>query len=211
MRGGRRTSTRAAARTRFTPACAGRTRFLCECFVGESVHPRVCGEDLYYLDTRMLSGGSPPRVRGGQHRERVRGRACRFTPACAGRTWCGPFSMCPDPVRPRVCGEDASRHRLKLPTVGSPPRVRGGRWDLYQEHGRAPVHPRVCGEDRRSARINTAPIGSPPRVRGGPKQACVGCREVRFTPACAGRTDAWNGLDFKLPVHPRVCGEDSQT
>ena len=65
---------------------------------------------------------------------------------------------------PRVCGEKGLLASFGLPTIGSPPRVRGevaGRQLVHQ-----PDHPRVCGE--KIIELINAPAlsGSPPRVRG---------------------------------------------
>ena len=131
-----------------------------------------------------------------------------ITPACAGKTdslaarWGGVQD------HPRVCGENATVAIVSSTSLGSPPRVRGKRRELYT----APFiwritpacagktiplgnvvdllqdHPRVCGENpRRCARIFRLG-GSPPRVRGKLYPDTSGWQRARITPACAGKT-----------------------
>ena len=47
-----------------TPACAGKTAPRGNKLLLSQDHPRVCGENRASLETRVLSMGSPPRVRG---------------------------------------------------------------------------------------------------------------------------------------------------
>ena len=110
---------------RFIPACAGNSRHRDRHEQHESVHPRVCGEQLNILKNRITESGSSPRVRGTVQ-PRITGRLhSRFIPACAGNSLSarrpGRFSA----VHPRVCGEQDSLHLGCLDCRGSSPRVRG--------------------------------------------------------------------------------------
>ena len=70
--------------------------------------PRVCGEKPVCIQTRTISAGSPPRMRGKVDRQLDVGVHAGITPACAGkrirvsktdgRAW----------DHPRVCGERAT-------------------------------------------------------------------------------------------------------
>ena len=85
-----------------------------------------------------------------------------------------------------MCGEQCYMTRQTCPHFGSPPRVRGteyGVWDWLDLPGITPAcagnsqpraieaavgrdHPRVCGEQQKVMQLRTWLIGSPPRVRG---------------------------------------------
>ena len=67
----------------------------------------------------------------------------------------------------------------------------------------------MCGEQPGSYSGETFPLGSSPRVRGTADQPGTTKKGSRFIPACAGnRSPARRGRQ-DLPVHPRVCGEQS--
>ena len=69
------------------------------------------------------------------------------------------------------------------------------------------VHPRVCGEQDHDRQERGSGGGSSPRVRGTesiqPGRAVV----LRFIPACAGNSWSKTRPRNRVPVHPRVCGE----
>ena len=69
-----------------TPACAGKTWRCSYCLPLKRDHPRVCGENKYFLKSLDKMKGSPPRVRG-KHSVML---SCKLregiTPACAGKT-----------------------------------------------------------------------------------------------------------------------------
>lgn len=87
--------------------------------------PRVCGEKPVCIQTRTISAGSPPRMRGKVDRQLDVGVHAGITPACAGkrirvsktdgRAW----------DHPRVCGEKLFQLPLFQSPLGSPPRMRG--------------------------------------------------------------------------------------
>ena len=154
------------------------------------------------------TGGSSPRVRGtGHHLVKLLG-LFRFIPACAGNRRRLERLTSPQPVHPRVCGEQALDNLLNQHLVGSSPRVRGtGGADLGllgvtrfipacagNSSGdglsfiHLPVHPRVCGEQAFLIDWEGAASGSSPRVRGTGRCAqCLPSR-CRFIPACAGNS-----------------------
>ena len=70
--------------TRFIPACAGNRpdgRIRCNC---NTVHPRVCGEQMLIPFLSRVPTGSSPRVRGTGAPESSIAACHRFIPACAG-------------------------------------------------------------------------------------------------------------------------------
>ncbi len=50
--------------------------------------------------------------------------------------------------------------------------------------------------------------GSPPRVRGKHAGIIPRARELRITPARAGKTKFFVGFAFRQRDHPRACGEN---
>ena len=70
---------------RITPACAGKSDNPRVQALLELDHPRVCGEKARCTRAASSTLGSPPRVRGKAASGAVRARACRITPACAGK------------------------------------------------------------------------------------------------------------------------------
>ena len=130
-----------------------------------------------------------------------------ITPAYAGKSR---FPSSTAPYRrdhPRVCGEKSRVCRPRMPSRGSPPRMRGKVVQTAGDvlcHGITPAcagkrlraqsgcktlgdHPRVCGEKPAAAHHSTLTRGSPPRVRGKAPMGPNNPLDVRITPACAGK------------------------
>ena len=133
----------------------------------------------------------------------------------------------PPPVHPRVCGEQIFLAFRMSSSAGSSPRVRGtargylgveyvarfipacaGNSDVVPPASISmTVHPRVCGEQTRLSFGFLLCVGSSPRVRGTVCSYLWKVSGCRFIPACAGNSDFnVDGL-CRIPVHPRVCGE----
>jgi hypothetical protein len=74
------------ARSRNTPACAGKTNGGCNQSPAEQKHPRVRGEDPMALPRVMLLQETPPRARGRRRSWLWSLRWKGNTPACAGKT-----------------------------------------------------------------------------------------------------------------------------
>ena len=173
---------------------------------GGSVHPRVCGEQLFAKFIGLQIAGSSPRVRGTASESPPADNSVRFIPACAGNSKLPGMPDGIGAVHPRVCGEQVKFGRLRFRGLGSSPRVRGtARFAYICIFNRrfipacagnssasaafvasAAVHPRVCGEQ--STRFLNAPSlhGSSPRVRGTDLTDLFADLETRFIPACAG-------------------------
>ena len=137
--------------------------------------------------------------------------------------------MKPVTVHPRVCGEQSRSNPRATPVTGSSPRVRGtdpltlpephsdrfipacaGNSRILRKSGSYySVHPRVCGEQSRSNPRATPVTGSSPRVRGTDPLTLPEPHSDRFIPACAGNRIGAGSAGSAIPVHPRVCGEQT--
>jgi len=171
---------------RFIPACAGNGRIIACERVLMTVHPRVCGERLWWAASDEARNGSSPRVRGTGGLSFPLHGLGRFIPACAGNGFIRAMPCCACLVHPRVCGERMATSARPLRQLGSSPRVRGtgesgdrilaelrfipacagNGQRARQANLLPPVHPRVCGE-RDTVLLPLAQYaGSSPRVRG---------------------------------------------
>jgi len=207
MRGKGKIGRYRSARSRFTPAHAGKGEFTSPSATGSSVHPRACGERGVMRKAHPSATGSPPRMRGKASKIGFRLHPIRFTPAHAGKGAPGQGQHSGQAVHPRACGERYHPHYPWTDGNGSPPRMRGkvtrrfvfpsairftpahagkGVWCWFTSI-RSPVHPRACGE-RATARRSS-------------------CRRWRFTPAHAGKGVNLGLARVVLAVHPRACGE----
>ena len=71
-------------------------------------------------------------------------------------------------------------------------------------------HPRACGENARIKPCDCMRPGSPPRVRGKLLEMVAEHREMRITPARAGKTAAGRSRQAISQDHPRACGENTK-
>ena len=212
---------------RFIPACAGNSGPRGQMFLGNPVHPRVCGEQPDRETPSLCETGSSPRVRGTEKSKDDSFQQVRFIPACAGNRHQISLLKPRISVHPRVCGEQQRIADRNSFPYGSSPRVRGTdhhkrdkllNWRFIPAcagnsytvpvclTGTA-VHPRVCGEQPWPAKAAAGNSGSSPRVRGTDGEQLVHLRAERFIPACAGNSKRGVGLMGVRTVHPRVCGE----
>ena len=110
---------------RITPAYAGKSQNASnvEKLIGD--HPRVCGEEPLNFSVRLGQEGSPPRMRGRGVGKLVVGGNYGITPAYAGKRTrkTAPWTISRD--HPRVCGEESFGCSCCVPSMGSPPRMRG--------------------------------------------------------------------------------------
>ena len=112
---------------RFIPAPAGNARNLQRHGVRLAVHPRACGERVFFPPPSKSVRGSSPRLRGTPVIKPPGPYAERFIPAPAGNAP-GHFSGCaPSSVHPRACGERSSARAIDQNRCGSSPRLRGTR------------------------------------------------------------------------------------
>ena len=172
-----------------------------------SVHPRVCGEQIFARVRVVTSSGSSPRVRGTVFAYGTVALTVRFIPACAGNSAPADRPVVWNSVHPRVCRGTGSRnqaeriHRRFIPACAGNSRLQVA--VLAVE----PVHPRVCGEQCGPYRPPAWLTGSSPRVRGTASHPGFCRRLSRFIPASAGNSRTGSPLALQISVHPRVCGE----
>ena len=208
MRGKQIMNTKQVNTRRITPADAGKTSRHLVGINQSQDHPRGCGENDVRLRKFDPVPGSPPRMRGklfGKTSERERRR---ITPADAGKTANLHSQVTFEKDHPRGCGENLLIRHPYLYSLGSPPRMRGKRYEPATEEeddGITPAeagktrscpiaaccpwdHPRGCGENREALQFNCVGLGSPPRMRGKLITLRPYQQECRITPADAGKT-----------------------
>ena len=115
------------ARSRITPADAGKTYLQAIIFCVTWDHPRGCGENKFCPARQRLRLGSPPRMRGKPHSLCNFGESFRITPADAGKTIVAVNRASVNWDHPRGCGENALSILKAAAKTGSPPRMRGKR------------------------------------------------------------------------------------
>jgi len=98
---------------RFIPAHAGNTDGTLFLNLGDSVHPRACGEHSTAPNNSAWINGSSPRMRGTPDAREDRRAEGRFIPAHAGNTLPRGFRRHEHPVHPRACGEHCWRRYLR--------------------------------------------------------------------------------------------------
>ena len=127
-----------------------------------------------------------------------------------------------------MCGKNKELLTLVDSHSGSPPRVREKPFEVRIVkfgYGITPAcagktlfrswdrncwkdHPRVCGKNYRLLIVAIHLVGSPPRVREKLFRIDHEDREIRITPACAGKTYLINQTRPLGWDHPRVCGKN---
>ena len=190
-------------------------------------HPRVCGEKRLNGFKKPSGQGSPPRMRGKVTQIFFGLVSHGITPAYAGKSIHSDMLHSRPEDHPRVCGEKCFRCRAYNRILGSPPRMRGKVFRLWQKYrsrwitpayaGKSVLfplpwcpnrdHPRVCGEKARFAYSVFCSWGSPPRMRGKVMNDLESKGGVRITPAYAGKRIFGYIRIASVRDHPRVCGE----
>ena len=193
-----------------SPRVRGTCQFLIPLCHFLTVHPRACGEHSPWR-TQPCRSGSSPRVRGTSYRCICTNCLRRFIPARAGNiARLSAQLLSTFGSSPRVRGTLASGRSLNRRSRFIPARAGNTSASACRLKDRA-VHPRACGEHM---------------VKAMP--ACM--RSIRFIPARAGNIS--NGIEADigigssprvrgtsmhidvagaLTVHPRACGEHSDT
>ena len=85
----------------------------------------MCGEKLPRSVSEGSISGSPPHVRGKGADHRIHLRHAGITPACAGKSYISGHNSRTIWDHPRMCGEKWSESLTSMPSLGSPPHVRG--------------------------------------------------------------------------------------
>ena len=136
-------------------------------------------------------------------------RACRITPAHAGKTsYYGSQRLQKPEDHPRACGENICGCAAFAVLSGSPPRMRGKRVPLRLQRRQTRITPAHAGKTyQRADRRNRKP--DHPRACGENRMQANPCR-IRYwiTPAHAGKTLPAGKPTCRPPDHPRACGEN---
>ena len=170
------------------PAYAGKTvssKNFIRCF---PEHPRVCGENLFFVFLLLMTPGTSPRMRGKLDIKSVTGAIPGNIPAYAGKTLMNTNKQIQFAEHPRVCGEN-SYSSIAIPIAhGTSPRMRGKpvaeaarrakNRNIPAYAGKTPTkpttpthggeHPRVCGENHVTRGTHSVWVGTSPRMRGKP-------------------------------------------
>ena len=168
------------------------------------------GEDATTLDTPTVKGGSPPHARGRRHPGRPRGAQPGITPACAGKTRTTGFTcenLSGSPPHARGRRQDGLVHDVLeriTPACAGKTGSSAGPWPKVRDH------PRMRGEDALPKSVSKVLRGSPPHARGRRPLLAAQPGLLRITPACAGKTRAFDVVRTLNPDHPRMRGEDHE-
>ena len=210
-----------------TPAYAGKRPHSLPAESPQWDHPRVCGEKLMQMLVIRRLLGSPPRMRGKEAAHVLSQLLSGITPAYAGKRHTGGTTCFCRKDHPRVCGEKPVGAEMGAIVPGSPPRMRGKEWIVWntepaeritpayagkrQASRRSSMasrdHPRVCGEKTYRSNYERCVQGSPPRMRGKVGQCIPDPAGLGITPAYAGKSSAARITSSSIGDHPRVCGE----
>jgi hypothetical protein len=221
----------------FIPACAGNSRAFAPPGRPDRVHPRVRGEQQFFVSTQVSEAGGVvhPRVRGEQSHGRLLANVCNGSSPRARGTASPPSGRSTQGSSPRVRGTAMATSwpwswTRFIPACagnrglqGFIPACAGNSLNSFITRLPTRVHPRVCGEQTISAGLPVFCTGSSPRVRGTVFVHAHHEFSNGFIPACAGNspTSVLEQVRF-IPacagnsrasrscvpvVHPRVCGE----
>ena len=174
-----------------------------------------------------MTPGSSPRMRGTRRYRWRLDWSGRIIPAHAGNSPpCG-RRLPQRSDHPRACGELVQKPGDLRMKVGSSPRMRGTLvektkgsqcYRIIPAHaGNSLIvlhlffavadHPRACGELTLNMVPVVGPLGSSPRMRGTPPPPSCRRDASRIIPAHAGNSGRREVRWYRLPDHPRACGE----
>ena len=173
---------------RITPAYAGKRVIIQAGVMLPQDHPRVCGEKAY---SKVIAGslwGSPPRMRGKVCVASHKAGNTGITPAYAGKSYNAKVNGAGNRDHPRVCGEKRRVPAAITARRGITPAYAGKSAFAPQRAGAYGDHPRVCGEKSFKTSTSCGYKGSPPRMRGKAPFLILLTRNIRITPAYAGKS-----------------------
>ena len=209
------------------PASAGKPAMR---HIGEGllkVYPRVRGEAVMNVQSRLPEAGLSPRPRGSPALDVGNRHARRSIPASAGKPAAASAGPTEPRVYPRVRGE-ADNFIFPASYIGGlSPRPRGSplpttrycrrRGSIPASAGKPAadiefdegfgVYPRVRGEAGVLLIAQQHLGGLSPRPRGSPTLAAVAPVASRSIPASAGKPSSWRATGERSRVYPRVRGE----
>ena len=151
-------------------------------------HPRLCGEKRSFFDLCCHCHGSPPPMRGKVDRCFGLVYNVRITPAYAGKSFRILRQAGEVEDHPRLCGEKQLIQLQHLPSMGSPPPMRGKVSTSILSPDTYGDHPRLCGEKSWQSFVPAVMLGSPPPMRGKVCKHVVTSYSRRITPAYAGKS-----------------------
>ena len=190
-----------------TPAYAGKRSATASKAEEKRDHPRLCGEKVVPLTSKINKQGSSPPMRGKVRVGEAYSRAYRITPAYAGKSKKSDMDIIISQDHPRLCGEKFRIPRMAASQLGSPPPMRGkvilynkiwsafritpayaGKSDMDSpDFSRSKDHPRLCGEKPGNLLITSNAPGSPPPMRGKALKKFSVFPRNGITPAYAGK------------------------
>ena len=129
-----------------TPACAGKRSAHVSIRAFYWDHPRVCGEKKESAAVRRLEQGSPPHMRGKVGYIHPFCHGVGITPAYAGKRSAGREFGTAAWDHPRACGEKAMSVTTMNKSQGSPPRMRGKEWIVWNTEPAERITPAYAGK-----------------------------------------------------------------
>ena len=212
---------------RIIPAYAGGTRYVEMTLHKNGDHPRIRGEHVFQLMTKVPCPGSSPHTRGALRKTTTSASTTRIIPAYAGSTRRPRAITQRRWDHPRIRGEHDRGEALAVGPGGSSPHTRGaprplapsplgsriipayaGSTRTYAAGGPpARDHPRIRGEHRLKRARGLVHEGSSPHTRGalGATGAAAGVPGI--IPAYAGSTAYGSRCRAPSRDHPRIRGE----
>ena len=173
MRGKQRGEADERVQPGITPADAGKTAYPPLYTANIWDHPRGCGENLRDWVARNAAAGSPPRMRGKRKTARAHSGRFGITPADAGKTPVLRNDLQNARDHPRGCGENADDFAACADQKGSPPRMRGKRFERYSGSQAERITPADAGK---TCLTVTRAIGIWDHPRGcGENYQCAAC------------------------------------
>ena len=146
MRGKGRTDTVGYEESRITPAYAGKRVSSISSQTSRWDHPRLCGEKECIGEKRVITGGSPPPMRGKAKFVVDTRETSGITPAYAGKRNLGNPCRKQQKDHPRLCGEKPPCPASALAVHGITPAYAGKRQISSCPPETVQDHPRLCGE-----------------------------------------------------------------
>ena len=134
------------ARSRITPAGAGKTTVNNLRQRVNEDHPRRCGENFSSCGGVASIIGSPPQVRGKHEPCGNKAKRAGITPAGAGKTSSSHITCPRYSDHPRRCGENVYILWNNGFRLGSPPQVRGKRIQIISTYGVSRITPAGAGK-----------------------------------------------------------------
>ena len=110
---------------RITPAYAGKRKKELQKLAAEKDHPRIRGEKMLRLLTKIFNQGSPPHTRGKDPSKYPRLSMRGITPAYAGKSFTKQTRKQAHWDHPRIRGEKSYQYEKHRKYKGSPPHTRG--------------------------------------------------------------------------------------